>query len=61
MRCKNTSFIRGKEPRNTLFKKKISVYLPVCPFENEVSMRPVQSVHIVSLSLTNAWHTVDTH
>lgn len=42
-------------------KKKSVYYLPVCPFENEGSMRPVQSVHTVSLSLTNAWHTVDTH
>lgn len=63
VRCKNTSFMRGKESSNTLFKKKKKsvYYLPVCPFENEGSMRPVQSLHTVSLSLTNAWHTVDTH
>ena len=60
-RCKNTSFMRGKEPRNTIFKKRKSVYyLPVCPLENEGSVRPVQPVQAVSLSLNNAWHRVDT-
>lgn len=43
------------------FRKRKSVYvLPVCLFENDVSVRPERSVHTIPLCLNNAWHTVDT-